>query len=196
MAMTARADLLTNGNFNTGDLTGWWTWLPVPANQSFTVEPIGSFDGSPDGLFQNSGSGPQANMNVGQGKFAGAIPGNTYTANCMFKEAIATTGDGWVGANFDVEFYDAANNWLSGTYWNFWATGAWTPYSVSAVAPVGASSVQMKVESWLGGTPDESTATLTLNLDNVTLTGELIPEPATMVLLGIGGLVALRRKHA
>ena len=188
---TARANMLTNGGFETGDTTGWWSWLPVPANQSFTAV-AGGYAGSYSGLVHDFGSGPQANANVGQGKFPGAVPGVTYTADCMFKEAVVTTGDGWGGATFGVEFYDAGNNWLSGTYWNFWAVSNWTPYEVSAVAPATAASVQLKIDCWLGGTPDESTADVTLQLDNVTLT----PEPATMVLLGIGGLVALRRKHA
>jgi hypothetical protein len=198
MAMTARANMLTNGNFNTGDLTGWWTWTPNPAQQSVIVEPVGSFDGSPDGVLHNADTTSAGNANMGQGKLAGAIPGATYTGNVMFKETVVTTGGAWAGATFGVEFYDASNNWLSGTYWNFWATNNWTPYSVSAVAPATAASVQLKLDSWVGGVDfdDEglpiATGDVTLYVDNATLT----PEPATMVLLGIGGLVALRRKHA
>jgi hypothetical protein len=108
-----------------------------------------------------------------------------------------TTGDGWTGGGIGIDFYgtDADASWISGTFWNFWGS-AWETYNIPMVAPVGANYVQVKVVSWLGGTPDESTASYTLGLDNVTLTGTLIPEPVTMVLLGIGGLVALRRKHA
>ena len=41
--LPAKADLLNNGNFNTGTLPNWWAYTPDTANQSITVLPADAF---------------------------------------------------------------------------------------------------------------------------------------------------------
>ena len=53
-----------------------------------------------------------------------------------------------------------------------------------------ANTVGLRLEGDLNGASD------TLELDNFELSGDVIPEPATMALVGLGGLVALRRRRA
>jgi hypothetical protein len=105
----------------------------------------------------------------------------------MFNEAVVA-GGGWAGITAGLEFFDSAGTWLDGVYLTLWDTGgSWASSNISKVAPAGAVNAQFQVEAWVGGG-----GTVTATLDNAFV----IPEPATMVLLGIGGLLALRRKHA
>ncbi len=179
VAIPALADVPWNGNFNEGTLDGWWTYTDGSANQSATIEAVGGYDGSPDAVLVNLAG---ANDKLGTNWFS-ITGGVTYTASFAFEEA-ATGG---ANTNVGLEFFDSGGNWIAGSYSNLWDTGgSWTTYSLTPiVAPSTAVSAQVLIVDWLGGT-------VTTHVDNVVVT----PEPATMVLLGIGGLVALRRKHA
>jgi hypothetical protein len=117
------------------------------------------------------------------------------TVNIGFDFAMAAVpGAGWAGGGVGVNFYDASWTYLSYGWANVWNTsGSWASFantwvdSGSWVAPANTAYATIRIAPWAG-----DGGTLTYNVDNVTFT----PEPATMVLLGIGGLLALRRKHA
>jgi hypothetical protein len=182
----AAAPPLWNGNFSAG-LEGWWTWTPNSAAQSVTV-----VDGA--AVIYNNDQSMAGSAKLGQG-WLDAVPGGNYTVTFDFKATNVATGDGWAGEGVGVEFYDAGGNWLATPWMNLWDTTSytpdWVPQTLAATAPAGAAHVQVVFHTWTGFA-DVGTGTATMWVDNVTMA----PEPATMILLGIGGLVTLRRKHA
>ena len=64
--MSLQAGLLVNGDFNTGDFSGWWTWAADQANQNGQIEPgTGySYDGTPNAKLWSASSTWQ--MTLGQ----------------------------------------------------------------------------------------------------------------------------------
>ena len=180
------ADLNWNGNFNTGNFDGWWSWAPNPAAQTITIDLVGGPDSSSCAVIWNADTTSAGNAQLGTNWFS-VTAGITYNASLAFNEA-AVAGGGWAGVTAGLEFFDSGGAWISGNYPNLWDTGgSWTTYNFATIAPAGAVNAQFKLDSWAGGG-----GAVTAYIDNVSIT----PEPATMVLLGIGGLVALRRKHA
>ena len=71
-------------------------------------------------------------------------PGRRVTAWCMVQQG--ASGDGRVGANVDIWFYDAAHNRIdgyNGNNVNSGSGGAWKKSTVSAVAPAGTAFVRI-----------------------------------------------------
>ena len=66
----------------------------------------------------------------------------------------------------------------------------WTPYSVSGVAPAGAVGIEL-VLGWANGGMDGGTGGQAAVASDVTL----VPEPASLSLLGLGGLSLLARRR-
>ena len=89
-----------------------------------------------------------------------------------------------------IEWIDASGTEISEDIEYFAATSDWTQITGSAfTAPAGTDSVTMVVgmESWAGGLMGSTVA-----FDNVAL--DIIPEPMSIALLGLGGLFLRRRK--
>jgi len=192
MAVSANANMLTNGDFETGSLAPWWTWIPDTANSTVGVVPGGP---SPSAyclsIYTNS---PSGSVQVGQD--VAFTAGSSVSLSLMYD---VPAGD-WSGAGITIQYKDAGWNVLDWGWVDIYAgvggddTG-WVPFNSDSVsksgnwtaAPAGTAYLSLKIEQW--GWQPAGSSTL---YDNVVLT----PEPATMILLGIGGLVALRRKHA
>ena len=172
---TVNADnLLINGNFNTGDFTGWWTYVPDPTTQSITIDTLDTYDGSPVANMTSATDG--AWQELGQ-DFA-ATENTTYNLSFVYD------APQWSQAGVNIKYMDAGWNYL-GYQWISLVppnTTGWTAYSSSFTTLAGTAYAEVKFSEGSWGT---------MYVDNVAVT----PEPATMVLLGIGGLVALRRKH-
>jgi len=169
------ANLLTNGNFNTGDFTGWWNYVPDPLTQSITIDTSHTFDSSAVAKMTSATDG--AWQELGQ-DFATA-ENTTYNLSFVYD---APT---WSQGGINIKYMDASWGYL-GYQWISLVppnTTGWTTYSGSFTTIAGAVNTEVKFVEGSWGT---------IYIDNVAVT----PEPATMVLLGIGGLVALRRKHA
>jgi hypothetical protein len=191
VSMAVPAKALTNGDFETGTLSSWWTYLPEPANE--TVAVVAGGPGSSvyaAGIWTNSPSaGPELGQDIAFS--AGLTPG----VSMMYD---APAGQ-WAGASITVQYKDASWNYIDAGWDVFFAGDgsavSWATYDSATsgtkagtwVAPAGTAYLTFKITQW-GWMP----AGTTVLYDNVNVT----PEPATMVLLGIGGLVALRRKHA
>lgn len=178
----AKANILTNGDFSNG-LTGWWTWTPNSAAQSVTV--AGGV-----ATIVNADTTGAGDAHLGQNPSTSS--GAVLTLSFYFK-ATDVAGGGYAGEGAGLEFYDASNNWISEGVWeNLWDTTSytsnWVPITLTAVAaPSNVSYVQVLFDLWAGG---GGSSTMLVEGANLT------PEPATMVLLGLGGLLAIRRKHA
>ncbi|MGD0597016.1 MAG: PEP-CTERM sorting domain-containing protein [Sedimentisphaerales bacterium] len=190
VSIAVPAKALTNGDFETGDLTGWWTWLPDPANETVSVVPGGPGTSVYAAeIYTLSGSSAQLGQDIA---FSAGLP---VSVSLMYD----VPANNWAGAGITIQYKDASWSVLDWGWANIYGGGGgggggWLSYDTASdgtksgnwtSAPAGTAYLTLKIEQW-GWQPSGSL------YDNVVLT----PEPATMVLLGIGGLVALRRKHA
>ena len=188
VAMPAQAvNLVTNGNFNTGDTTGWWTYTGDPLNENIAVVNPGGYDGSPALEMYNATNSYSAT--VGQTL--------AITAGMSFTESLVYADSEWGGSGITLWFYDVATpsgtwdshvldwNWNTiANNWEFPGDGTWKSFtSPTITAPAGTLSVLFKLEQW---------GNSTIDYDNIVVT----PEPATMLLLGLGGLALARRRKS
>jgi hypothetical protein len=172
----AQANLLTNGDFNTGDLTGWWTWVPDSATQSITVQSAVTYDSTPNVLMASATDGNWQEL----GQSFVCTPGTTYKLDFVYNST------GWLGAGINLKYMDSGwgyinYEWISLLSSSSEGSGTWTPFSYTFTTPAGTGLTEVKFT--MGGWGN-------LYVDNV----NVVPEPATLVLLGLGGLTLLRKR--
>jgi hypothetical protein len=176
MGVGAQANLLTNGDFNTGDLTGWWTWVPDTATQSITVQSAVTYDSTPNALLASATDGSWQEM----GQSFVCTAGTTYTLDFVYNST------GWVGAGINLKYMDSGwgyinYEWISLLSSSTEGTGTWTPFSYTFTTPAGVGLTEVKFT--MGGWGN-------LYVENV----NVVPEPASLFLLGLGGLTLLRKR--
>ncbi len=190
LSVAARANLLENGNFNTGDLSGWDVWVG-DANNSISILPTGGPDSSPCVEMVAIVNTTPDDLNISQSVDCSA---GTEVGISFDFAMTANAGEvGWAGGGVGVTFWNS--DWSSdvGYGWaDVWDTGgAWTSFentwitSGSWVAPTGTAHVTFRIGPWAG-----DGGTVTYDVDNVVFT----PEPATIALLALGGLTVLRKR--
>lgn len=185
LAVPVQANMLTNGDFNTGDLSGWWTWADDPDNQNAQIEPAGdyNYDGTANARLWSATSVWE--MNLGQDV---AIGENTpYSLSFVYS---ARWTDSWGSASVAIDYYDADWTWIDYEWFALYneepgpnAEGEWLSYSGDFTTVTGTAFLSLKFQAanWT-----------TVYFDNVSL----VPEPATLVLFAAGGLAMLRRKRS
>lgn len=173
--------VFTVANFNSDDTAGVYNWL-----QSFSGTTTGAIDGVSGGSFSFQGATTQGVTNNGaQAVFS--FDGTAWTDLVIdFARRGTSTGFNQV----TVEMFDGGSS-LGVLDTLGAATSTWvaSSYAMSALNGVANASV---VFTFNGATSDTGNN----RLDNVTITGNAVPTPGTAALLGLGGLVATRRRRA
>jgi len=192
LAVTAQADVITNGDFETGDLSGW-TVRPTANGQSPTQDVI---------MYDIDGPGPlgdslAARFRVGEIQHIPQWEGIELVQDVSLAggtpyafDADVSAWNNQSGGNFDGGRFELI---LDGGVLDMWNAGFINPGErlyghVSATYTPGASGTyEIGLRITRPWTPPSGIYQL---VDN--FTG--IPEPATLTLLALGGLAALRRR--
>jgi len=192
----SNADVLVNGNFQTGDVTGWGTWggtavtdqdnlgnaLPQTGRSS-----VGGY-GDYAGIAWGPWWGAWGNSGHNQVFAASAGQSWTMTGDLMMLANDAITDDAF--GVLKLVFKDAGGTEIWGQdlgQVNATSTpDIWQNLILTGVAPAGTATVEALALFF----QPTGVGVGAMFYDNITL----VPEPATLALLGLGGLVLRRRK--
>ncbi len=202
---SSATEILQNGGFETAGATTTgaadWTLLPgiapgTIATGTRTTDPTNAHSGSNYMLMSVTGLNGVGGGNsqvLNSTPIGSVTPGTTYTLSLYAKGALQTSDV----YNFSMNFFNAAGSSLGGV-----ATGnsgaissTYTNFTKTDVAPAGASYAQVDLNLVAGAVTNTSPGTLSVDDVSVSSPGGTIPEPATLALLGIGGVALLRRKR-
>ena len=210
--MSANADVIAYWNQNSNDLGGGLfgytpSDFPMAADQGAGTWGIANFDGT------TNGSGVYTQIESFSGTTLGALNGDpsggsfsfegdsnngaqvVLTVDASLFESLtldfARRGTGTGYNSVDVAYRDATGALVSVGSIDTAGTSTWVAYNFAFGSALdGVSSAEIVI------TFDGATSVNGNNrLDNVIISGNVIPAPGAMALLGLGGLVAVRRRR-
>ena len=221
-AMSAQAtNLLTNGDFEGGEYydvdndwyspNGWTVWLNYPATQNVSVVTGTGTNTTQVAEIYTASAGDWA-AQVDQGGIA--VGGNMPISFSLDFKASSSDPCIPAGAGVAIDCWDSGWNWKSYVWAVFYDTfyptdpppgdpgpTVWTHLDSDDLTWGAWPAVVGEYESDLGLITHPDTAYISLSLrawenttcwvDNVVL----VPEPATITLLALGGLALIRRKR-
>jgi len=171
------ANLLSNGDFNTGDLTSWWIYVPeATSNQNISALPADgfSYDSSPYSYSWNHGASATGIL----GQDVDMAAGTQYSVSLEYR------ANNWGGGGVGIWYWDST--WTQiGWEWTSLYTGngtdtGWQAFtSPTWTAPANTAHVSLRLDTWSWSDT---------YYDNVSL--DAVPEPSTLALLS-GGLIFL-----
>ena len=182
LVVGARANVISNGSFETGDATDWWTYAVEPANQSLTVVDTMASDGA----YSMEAYSATSTWSAQFGQYFTFTPSAEGDVLTLTFDYYAVT-DGWGSVGVNLDYYTDAKHWLG------WTTlfnessapveGEWVPVEITYELPVGTYALDLKIEvaNWA-----------TVNFDNFSAT---VPEPATLALMALGSALLMRRRR-
>ena len=180
------ANLLVNGGFEDGD-TGQVGVVPIPGWNSWGSNGWHNDDA---GAVIDTKSMKFWWDGVGMWQDYAATAGTTYTYSVQVIDASRDTSPNNWDLQIEAEFYDAANAQLTAVVLGYFDStlqpdDTWISIGGSIVAPVDTAygRVVLRTLDWQSGIAGA------LYFDNVSV----VPEPASLILLGLGGLLLRRR---
>lgn len=188
-AATAGIELTTNGGFETGDTTGW-QYFATPAS-TFGADASGPYSGGFAGNLENLTDGSaavikQANMGIGL-----VNPGDEITISFWAKNINGVGGVNFAEFFSEIDGGGTSSAQILGGAPLFASATDWTFYEFTTFAgPDVSGGVTLQFTATTGAIIGSTSQLL---VDNVSVT--VIPAPGAMALLGLGGLVATRRRR-
>lgn len=198
IARTTQAALLINGNFETGDFTGWTEFNTVGGGTPYGQEAGGTsvYQVTP---FDTAGSGtPSYSAEFEVGEVSGVIGGGGLGQGAGIYQYVPLNV-GQLNISVDIAATSSGNNADAGTF-ELLLDG-----NVVASDPLGGIGFNQTIRSTLdySGTVSAGTHQIAIDirrgygteypntpfeyLDNVNLSGTAVPEPSTACLLAMGG---------
>ena len=201
MCSVAQAELLLNGDFEDGSSAPWNGWgsagsAAYMSGGAFvpTYETTGGSDGGAWMELHTIGAGANswASSFISQTVVDGVSGGDVLTVSGMAKSSTGSSLSARIlfldAAGDEVTYNDDAGDgsiWRNHLILDFAVGTDWTPFSQTITLDAGTGIAQMQPLYVVANGPEH-----VVGVDELSI----VPEPATMALLGLGGVLIRRRR--